>query len=79
MFGFVKHLQGLRPLLAPHVDDAQIRIRSRHRGIRGQHLPEVALSFGETPLAQRTLTALEEQRGIYRCGMASRCSRRSLR
>ena len=45
MLRFAQHLESFGPLLASHVDDAEIRVRSAGLRIQRQHLPEVVLRF----------------------------------
>jgi len=66
MFRFAQHLQSFCPLLAAHVDDAEIRVRSAGPRIRRQHLPEVALRFVQPTLIQGVLPCLKKLSGI--CG-----------
>jgi hypothetical protein len=64
MFRFAQHLQSFCPLLAPHVDDAQIHVGSAGLRIRRQHLPEVALRFVQPALIQGVLSRLKKLSGI---------------
>ena len=66
MFRFAQHLQSFCPLLATHVDDAEIRVRSAGLRIQSQHLAEVAFRFVQPALVQRVLPRSKKLCGICR-------------
>ena len=55
MFSLAQHLQSFSPLLAPHINHAEICISAAHLRIHSDHLLEVALRLVEPVLVQRLL------------------------
>src|SRR5260221_8209079 len=63
----VQHFESLRPLLATHMNYAEIGICSRHSGIDRQYRPELALGFIELARTQRGFSSLKQLLRIARC------------
>ena len=53
MLGLMQHVQRLRPLLAPHGDDAQIGVSAGGLRVQRQHSAERTLGHVEVVLLQR--------------------------
>src|SRR5258708_17323955 len=79
LFSLVQHFESLQPLLATHMNYAEIGIRSRHSVVDHQHLPELALGFIELARTQRGLSGLKQLLRLARClrGAAHALRRRS--
>ncbi len=58
--GLAQIFQRLLPLLAPHVNDAKIRVRAAELRIELQGLAKVAFRFVEAPMCQRILSVLKD-------------------
>jgi hypothetical protein len=65
-FSFAQVLQCLHPLLAAHVNHAEVRIGRADLRIRDNHLPKIAFSLVKPVLVERILTRLKNFRGIER-------------
>jgi hypothetical protein len=61
---FLQRFESLVPLLTPHVDHAQVRIRSPGLRIDLQHGTEIALRFVQLAVSQGILPALKKFRRI---------------
>ncbi len=75
MLGLFERLQSFRPLLAAHVNHAQIGIRRSRLWIEFRHTPEVTLRLVQPVLGERLLSALKNPCGI----ILGRTRRRGLR
>jgi hypothetical protein len=64
VFRLLQSLESLAPLLAPHVDHTQVRIRSPGLRIDLQHGTEIALRFVQLAVSQGILPALKKFRRI---------------
>ena len=65
----MKRFEGLVPLLAAHVDDAEIGIRSSGLGIQLKDGAESVLSFVQLAVGESVLPALKKLCGIVADGM----------
>ena len=72
MFGFLQHLQRLRPLLAPHGDHTQIGVGAGSPRILRKHSAKRTLRQVEIVLLQSAFALLKELLGSWR-----RCLRRA--
>ena len=60
MLGLMQHLQRLRPLLAPHVDDAQIGVGAGGLRVQRQHAAKRTLGHVEVVLLQSGFALLKQ-------------------
>ena len=83
MLGFVEHFESFRPLLAAHVDDAQVGVGSGELRVERERPAEGMLGFAQLATGERILPVLKELRGIgsftCRWGLGSTVSRVSRR
>src|ERR1700737_231745 len=78
MLGFVKHLESLRPLLAPHVNDAEIGIGPGDLRIKSRPLPKGAFGLVELSASKSVLPVLKDLRRIAASASRRRCRRRTV-
>jgi hypothetical protein len=57
--GLQQHFERLGPLLAPHIDDAQVRAGCSRLRIEGQNLAKIVFGFVQSATIQSVLSMLK--------------------